>query len=125
MIMATISLETLPCFNEDDVFERLVQHIAQRSSFMPHQIAGVTGCALNRSTGLLLLLLNRGVVKAHLLIYHNTHLHDPISIMVRGLFEGFPELPIECSECDQIITSEDELSYEFLFTKIDEIELTK
>jgi hypothetical protein len=92
---------------------------------MAHEISGATGCSLQEATGLLLLLLNRGLMGAQILVYHNTHLHDPVSFAAIDLFEGFPALPIQCPVCDQILTMQEELAYDFLFTKIMDIELVR
>ena len=88
---------------------------------MAHQIAAATGCGIDESLAVLLLLLRLSVVEGFLLVYHNTHLEDNPPAMARDIFDGLPPLPFNCDICQKEVADSAELSYDFLFKLIDEI----
>jgi hypothetical protein len=88
---------------------------------MPHSVANATGCSLKQAMELLLSLSDQYIVEPYLLVYHGTHPGDP-PILARNMLDGFPSLPFACDLCEEKVNSRDELQYDFLFKKADDIE---
>ena len=108
-----ININRLPCFEEKTPVERLNQHLQKNRELMPHEVAGVTGCKLEEAMQLLMLLFHLEAAELLLLVYHNDHLTTPAE--ARPIADGYPPLPFKCSLCEEDISDEDELSYDFLF----------
>jgi hypothetical protein len=117
--MKAINLKRFPYFNKDRPLREL-NHLAEiHDNLMPHQVAAATGCSLDEAMGVLLLLVDRALVEAFLLVYHNAH--PDIPVLARSMLEGFPTPPLTCKICEKDIEQGTELSYDFLFKKTDDI----
>jgi hypothetical protein len=111
--MTRVNLTNYTCFSERDKVDKLNRLIAINADLMPHQLVSATGCGLESSMDVLMTLFHLSLADLFLLVYHVAHQGAPI--LSRGISEGFPQLPFMCPDCEQIITEEDELTYNFLF----------
>jgi hypothetical protein len=59
---------------------------------------------------------------ASLLVYHVAHEDGP-PFMKRAIEDGLPSLPITCDLCERPISKREELSYDFLFTRLESVEI--
>lgn len=118
--MKTVNLRSFPCFRDYETLQKLNLHVQLQNNLMPHGVADATGCSLEQAMAVLLLLANQYVVEPYLLIYHSIHPDAP-PILARNMLDGPLSLPFACDLCEKTITSRDELLYDFLFTKTNDV----
>jgi len=117
-----IDIGFIPCFQDPEKLSRLNHLIKVNSDLMLHQVMAGTGCSIDPSFQVLLLLYDLDYADPFIVVYHVSEPNEPIQF--RPLLEGFPELPLECPHCDEEITDRTELRYDFLFQlKADNIEM--
>lgn len=114
--MEIVSLERFHCFSNEASVLALNRLVEAHSVLMPHQIAVATGCNLDEAMSLLLHLYVLSVASPKTIVYHILDETDPpVSILLRDLKEGPPELPFICPVCNQEVDSYDELNFDFVF----------
>jgi hypothetical protein len=118
--MTEVKLSKVYYFNEDSHLEKLNRHVRIHTDLMPHQVAAATGCKLEEAMEVLMLLFHLYLAEALLLVYHNDHPNIPAKAL--NISEGLPSLPFICDVCEKEISNPDELSYDFLFKKKDDIQ---
>lgn len=82
---------------------------------MPHEISNATGITIQKILLFLSILSVKDLIEMYLLVYHHCDLEVPIGSKKFG--EGFPILPFDCSLCDEEITNEYELEFDYLVKK--------
>ncbi len=109
-----VKLDKIPCFSNTSKLDILLRLLQTRSNITPREIAAATGCTLIDSMQVLLVLSEEKLAAPFLLVYHNQHPNTVIE--ARGLEEGFPQTPLVCDICDEIIEDGNHLSYDFSFS---------
>lgn len=120
--MQIVELSKIPCFNTVDAVNRLNDLLQLRKDFMPHEFAIATGCGIDDSASVLMLLHMHGLAEAYLLVYHNNDDDPRPYTMKRKLLDGMPKPPFICEVCGQEIVNKSELSYDFSFTITGDVE---
>lgn len=110
-----INLSKADCFDQQKMIRTLGELIYKNTDLMIHQVAVATGCDLKQASYILFLLYHYYVADVRLLVYHLTCGTDNVPVIDRTLKEGLPEIPFHCPTCDRVITSIDELTFDFRF----------
>jgi len=79
---------------------------------MPHQLAVQLGIDYSTALAILADLEAKGVCEMKLLIYHNCAPEVPMGAVPYGT--GWPSLPWTCPNCESIVESYDELSFDLM-----------
>jgi hypothetical protein len=119
--MATVAVNRFEWIRQRNALRALNRLTKLHTLLMPHQITTATGCEKPDAVALLMLLSHQKVAEPLLLVYHKTHEEPRAPILIRGLYEGPPELPFECSICGEIIESESELLFDMAFRLVEEV----
>jgi hypothetical protein len=117
--MTTIAVSEFPWAREQQALRTLNRLAQFHRAWSSRLISGAIGCRSNEAMSLLWFLYNAKVVNPMLVIYHkheDTNSSPPT--LYRDFFQGPPLLPFTCDICGEVVTNEDELSYdlEFVFT---------
>lgn len=100
-------------FLSDHQKAKLSKHFMSASTTaMPHQLAAWLGIEYSDALTLLADLEAKGVCEMKLLIYHNCEPDVPVGVIPYGI--GFPDLPWICPQCESIVESYDELSFDLM-----------
>lgn len=118
--MNKVDISFLNRFKSHNKLFMLNDYILKRDRLMPHEIAVATGCSLSEATTLLIFLYHLYLAEPYLLTYHNQH---PLIVIDKTkLKDGLPKLPITCDYCEDEISGQEELIYEFEFILKDNIQ---
>ncbi|BCL37739.1 hypothetical protein [Nostoc sp. MS1] len=82
------------------------------TNVMPHQLAVQLGIEYSDALALLADLESKGICEMKLLIYHNCEPDVPIDAIPYGT--GFPDLPWTCPNCENVVETYDELSFDLM-----------
>ena len=118
--MLRVNLNKLPFFRSKEQVSKFnsLSYIHSRR-LMYHQVANVTGLSFRESMTLLLYLFHVDLAELYILVYHVRH---PEPIDYRSIFDGFPELPYFCKECEEEVLNENDLKYDYLFVLNPDVE---
>lgn len=86
---------------------------------MPHELAISLGIELSQAYAILTVLNSAGLCHNRLLIYHICS-ETPVGSRVFGT--GFPALPWVCPECDHLVESYEEMSFDLIALSNEPIE---
>lgn len=82
------------------------------TNVMPHQLAVLLGIEYSDAIAILAVLEAEELCEMKLLIYHNCEPDIPVDAIPYGI--GFPDLPWTCPNCESIVESYDELSFDLM-----------
>lgn len=120
--MEKVSLSKVPCFNNMITLNRLNDFMFERKDVMPHEIAIATGCSIEYSTSVLMILQMKDLAEGYLLVYHRQDNDPRPYIMKRKLLDGIPILPMVCDICGEEISDIKDIYFDLSFKIISDIE---
>lgn len=92
-----------------------------QTTAMPHQISVRLGISHSQALCVLSVLESSGVTDNFLLVYHSCS-EAPVGTIPYGL--GFPQMPWHCPECEDTVSSLDQLSFDLLAKSNDFLEIS-
>jgi len=120
--MKTISIKHFKFFAKQERLETLNRVAVLHNIWDTKLLTGATGCTREQALEFMMLLFHLGVAVPTLAVYHICD-YDAI-VAFRSFGEGFPKLPWVCPECEEYVTDEDELTYDFRFSLMTQVEFT-
>jgi hypothetical protein len=88
-------------------------------SVMPHEISGPLGIKYSDAVAVLTVLQTKHLCQNFLLVYHTCE--PDLAIASYPFEQGFPELPWECTNCQRVIESIEEISFGIMALTSDSI----
>lgn len=104
----------LPPFGSTQNNEKLKELIEHTKTIMPHQLAAATGCGLNACLDYLWMLAHQNLATPSHLVYHQHTDHADFPILSYPYTTQLT-YPFTCEECEQSITSPDEITTGIMF----------
>jgi hypothetical protein len=109
-------------FLDDTIVAELNRMLAAPgTAIMPHVLSVQLGIDYSGGLAIIVLLASEGACNVHLLIYHSCE--PDLAIAQVELRHGKPSLPWKCPNCETVVESYSELSFDIEATMLSSVEV--